>query len=318
MRVIGNPIRSPVPDSSPPRTSFVFTGIGQVTSAPFEVLSSPWKLLYTTSWSGPFSLAVQGAAAGRTISGDSVTAGIVYETFIYDWSGPTHFVSSGVPADGQWTVWAIENPSVPTVSPSAREAGILFTFTGTGEVASPPFPGEKAPWKLLYTTSWSGPFHLQGTGGERTIALVAQDSTAGVVRETFVYGLVGSLHLAAIDVPPNGAWSVSVLKVPEADTEVPPGSPPGAVLAYSGAGVAKGPPFTVAAESWRLHYEASWSGPFAVRIVGEDGTESVVQVEVTAGVPGETVVSTITGQAHFDVLSAPAGAVWTLWVIEEA
>ena len=254
--VVQNPIVSPLSDLSPPRTSFVYSGTGEVDSPPFEAVSSPWKMLYTTSWSGPFSLQAGGVQGFRSLAGRNVTSGVVYETFVYDWTGPMHFISAGVPPDGQWTVWVVENPSIRAVSPSASAAGILFTFTGTGEVNSPPFQADASPWKLLYTTSWSGPFSLRGVGSQGEGSLVDQEVSAGVLHETYIYGVTGSVYLSAAELPSDGAWSVSVVSLSESSAELPPGSPPGTVFAYTGIGQANSPPSRSA-----RHPGSSGTGP---------------------------------------------------------
>ncbi|MCL0101975.1 protein kinase [Dehalococcoidia bacterium] len=314
--VISNPTMPESVSAAPPKTTFVFTGNGQVTSGPFSILASPWKLLYTTSWSGAFSLGIHGDSGKRTVSGDRVTAGIMYETFIYNWSGPTHFVSSNVPPTGRWTVWVIENPMIPSVSPTVRDTGVEFTFTGTGEVASPPFPATTQPWKLLYTTSWAGPFHLQAVGGGQVVPIL-RDGTAGVIRETFVYGVTGSVHLAAIDAPPDGAWSVSVLQVSGDDTDLPEESAQGTVLIYTGVGQTNSPPFSMEKAPWRLRYQTSWSGDLVIRVAGKGDTEFLVETVVSSGIENEVLVSGIVGETHIEVLSAPLGSNWTIWIMQD-
>ena len=315
--VVQNPVVSPLLDSSPPRTSFVYSGTGEVNGPPFEVVSSPWKLLYTTSWSGPFSLQASGVQGFRSLAGRNVTSGVVYETFVYDWTGPMHFISANVPPDGHWTVWVVENPSIPAVSPSASAAGILFTFTGTGEVNSPPFQADGSPWKLLYTTSWSGPFSLRGVGSQGEGSLVNQDISAGVLHETYIYGVTGSVYLSAAEIPSDGAWSVSVVSLSESSAELPAGSPPGTVFAYTGIGQANSPPFQVSSSPWKLRYRTSWSGSFGLFVAGDQGLRSVVGQPVTGGVIQQAVVSDGAGVMYLVVSDAPSEGVWTVWVIED-
>ena len=111
------PTTAPVPTPTPvPLGRVAFAGAlqGEVSSPPFSLSSPPWKLVYTTSWSGYFSLQVRGESGGATsVVGRSVTSGVTYETYIYsmgELSGRLYFQGNSVPADGVWTVEVIENP----------------------------------------------------------------------------------------------------------------------------------------------------------------------------------------------------------------
>jgi hypothetical protein len=50
---------------------------------------------------------------------------------------------------GEWTVWVVEEPVAVSSLP--------FTYTGEGEVSTPPFFMEKSKqYKLTFTTTWDG------------------------------------------------------------------------------------------------------------------------------------------------------------------
>ena len=79
----------------------------------FEIRSSPWKLRYTVDWNGSFNVTVKGAV----VVNQDLSAGQVYENYVYDVPGPVHFSVVSAPANGHWTLSVVENPSTPTPSP---------------------------------------------------------------------------------------------------------------------------------------------------------------------------------------------------------
>jgi len=61
------------------------------------------------SWDGNTYLDVM--PGSRTVVSQSLSSALTYETFVYDTVGTLYFSARIAPADGQWTVWVIENPS---------------------------------------------------------------------------------------------------------------------------------------------------------------------------------------------------------------
>jgi hypothetical protein len=93
----------------PPTTVFNYSGSGQVNTPPFEVSASPWKLCFTANWDGHFAVEVIDGMSELVIN-QGVSAGVVYETYVYGHTGSPHFSVMSAPADGQWTLSVIENP----------------------------------------------------------------------------------------------------------------------------------------------------------------------------------------------------------------
>jgi len=92
-----------------PTTVFTYSGTGELTTPPFEVSSSPWKLCFMANWDGHFAVQVINGGIELVIN-RSVVAGEVYETYVYDHIGSLHFEVTSAPADGEWTLSVIENP----------------------------------------------------------------------------------------------------------------------------------------------------------------------------------------------------------------
>ena len=176
---------TPTPTNSPTLTPisdqilFQYTGKGEVNSPQFEIDFSPWVLQYQTSWDGSFGLYVQVGNSGRSVVSHAVTAGVTYETFVYDVIGTLYFTGTSIPLDGEWAIVAIESAIAPVELP--------FDYTGKGEVNSPQFEIDFSPWVLQYQTSWDGSFGLYVQVGNSGRSVVSHAVTAGVTYETFVY-----------------------------------------------------------------------------------------------------------------------------------
>jgi len=91
-------------------TVFKHSGKGQVNTPPFEVSSSPWKLEYTADWNGHLAVSLRNGGYHGLITNHSVSAGEVYETYVYGYTGSFYFTIESAPADGQWTLWVTELP----------------------------------------------------------------------------------------------------------------------------------------------------------------------------------------------------------------
>jgi hypothetical protein len=72
------------------------------------VSSSPWKLHFTTSWAGTFSVQVRDGSTEWVVN-QAVSAGGVYDIYVYDHTGFLHFSLENVPGNGQWTLSVIED-----------------------------------------------------------------------------------------------------------------------------------------------------------------------------------------------------------------
>jgi len=88
--------------------------------------------------------------------------------------------------------------------------GTVFTYSGTGEMNTPPFQVESSPWKLSYTASWDGHFAMNVKGK----LIVNHGVSAGQSHETYVYDTTGSMYFSIVSAPANGNWTLSVEEVP--------------------------------------------------------------------------------------------------------
>jgi len=100
---------------------FTYSGTGKVTTPPFDVESSPWKLSYTADWDGHFAVTV----SGNLVVNQSVSANHTYETYVYDTTGSLHFSIVSAPSDGTWTL-LVEEVQQPSVVPGdANGDGVI-------------------------------------------------------------------------------------------------------------------------------------------------------------------------------------------------
>lgn len=86
---------------------FTFSGVGERNTPPFSIDTSPWILEYSVNWSGVFTVSLGGDSTSNIIL-DSLKAGIVYETYIYDKKGSLYFRITSAPSDGEWTLTVIK------------------------------------------------------------------------------------------------------------------------------------------------------------------------------------------------------------------
>ena len=100
-----------------------------------------------------------------------------------------------------------ESQSAESVPSSAAE----YTFSGTGPSTTRSFTIASSPWKLRYKADWSGHFAVQ-VRGSRIELVVNRSVTADRVYETYVHGQVGSLHFSIQAAPPDGDWTLLVIK----------------------------------------------------------------------------------------------------------
>ena len=99
---------TPAPTTTTPNIVFSFTGVGERNTPPFAIDTSPWILQYSADWSGFFHVNLEGDSSGGMVS-RSVTAGEVYETYIYDQTGSNlYFRIGSAPSDGTWTLTVIK------------------------------------------------------------------------------------------------------------------------------------------------------------------------------------------------------------------
>ena len=312
------PTPRPTPTPAPigNETVFQHQAIGEGESPSFTVSSSPWKLQYLTSWTGEFDLRVGGGQGFRSLAGRSVTAGVLYETFVYDWTGSMQFIAENVPPGGEWSVVVIGNPVVSPVESNFNPPETIFVYTGTGEVNSPPFEVGSSPWKLLYTTSWSGPFTLQAGGGQGFQPVTGENVTAGVVYESFIYNWTGPMHFSAVDTPADQQWTVWVVENPAIPTVSSSAAAAGILFTHTGTGEINSPPFEVESSPWRLLYTTSWTGSFTLQATGGDGVQALVDQEVQAGVLNETLISDLTGFLYLSAAGAPSDGAWSVSIVK--
>ena len=101
-----SPSPSPTPTQTPipsPTTVFTYSDSGMLNTPPFDIATSPWKLQFSTSWSGHF--AVQLMDAGILVINQAVSAGVTYETYVYGHTGSNlYFSIISATSDGVWTL----------------------------------------------------------------------------------------------------------------------------------------------------------------------------------------------------------------------
>lgn len=106
-----SPSPSPTPTQIPtPSPTMVFThsGSGQVNTPPFVIGTSPWKLKFSTNWSGHFAVQLRDGGIDLVIN-QGVLAGETYETYVYEHTGSNlYFFIQDAPSDGLWTLSVIE------------------------------------------------------------------------------------------------------------------------------------------------------------------------------------------------------------------
>lgn len=286
------------------------TVIGGGSSGSFTVGSSPWKLQYRTSWSGPLVLNGWTESGMTRLAEHDVQAGLLYETYVYSTAGTMSLAAEGVPQNGEWRLWATSHPTAPPSQFGVR--GTVLSYTGTSEASTPMFEVTSSPWLLRYETTWSGPFTLMATGpdgstGDDAVMLFTGSVTAGVSYETYVYGLTGQVHLSSTRAPANGRWVVRVTD----DPDVPLPDPP-AILTYSGTGLVNSPPFLIDSPSWRLVYMATWKGHFTLVAMTSGGPQVLMDRDVEAGIIYEAFVTGLRGPMHLTVDAAPSDRAWSV------
>jgi hypothetical protein len=142
---------------------FRYKGIGPGSTPSFRVSSLPWKLLFLPEWDGyPRVLANYSSSANSPLKGSGISQRVLHAEVTRDRIYETHVTSSyfetsativldvqGVPPDGRWTVWVVDD-KIPIAS-------LPFTYTGEGNTATPPFWLQQSKeYKLEFRTSWDG------------------------------------------------------------------------------------------------------------------------------------------------------------------
>jgi hypothetical protein len=179
------------PSISTPSQGFLFTysGTGPINTPPFKVSSAPFKLRYSANWNGKFTIDIADASnhlRNRTIN-QEVTAGKIYKIYVYELTGSIYFTILAAPADGEWSLWVVDNTSVSTPS-----QGFLFNYSGTGLINTPPFKVNSAPFKVRYTTNWTGKFVIDFADANNHLRnrTINQEVSTGETYETYVYEAV--------------------------------------------------------------------------------------------------------------------------------
>jgi len=100
--------------------------------------------------------------------------------------------------------------SQPTTS---TQLPTVFTYSDRGLVNTPPFDIGTSPWKLRFSTNWSGHFAVQ-LRNDGINLIINQRMTADAIYETYVYGHTGrKLYFSIQNAPVDGVWMLSVIKV---------------------------------------------------------------------------------------------------------
>jgi hypothetical protein len=97
---------------SPPAL-LTYTGTGRVNSPPFTSDTPMFRLVYLATWSGPFRLVAQTSDGTRVLVDREVQAGVIYEVYVSDVTGPMYLTVVAAPPDRAWSlsVWRVEPPN---------------------------------------------------------------------------------------------------------------------------------------------------------------------------------------------------------------
>ncbi len=108
--------------------------------------------------------------------------------------------------------YTITEDLVKYINSSRTFSNIIFTYTGTGPVTTPPFKINSSPFKLLYTADWNGHFAVEIKGDSKTKLVVNQPVVHGQSYETYIYDFIGTLYLSVVQASSNGSWKLSCLQ----------------------------------------------------------------------------------------------------------
>lgn len=98
------PTPPPTPTIAPiPGTIFAFSGTRSMTTPPFKISSSPWRLRYMSNVAGGIGILVM--PDGKPVVSQSVEAGTVYETYVYNQTGSLYF---NVSSNDNWTLQVVQ------------------------------------------------------------------------------------------------------------------------------------------------------------------------------------------------------------------
>ncbi len=125
----------------------------------------------------------------------------------------------------------------------------------------------------------------------------------------FATSLVGLCLLASLALPSLLVGPCSRLALAETT-----------VFTYSGTGSGNTSPFTTTTSPWKVVLTANWTGAFTADICyqssGGTARYSALTGTVSAGETYYKPIYGLVGNYYFHVTSAPAGGVWTIWVVE--
>ncbi len=89
--------------------TFTHKGSGLINTPPFNIDTSPWVLQFSTNWSGHFAVQIWNDGPKKLVVNQSVKAGEVYETHVYQLIGINlYFTIKNAPAEGVWTLSVIK------------------------------------------------------------------------------------------------------------------------------------------------------------------------------------------------------------------
>ncbi len=314
-----SPTLTPTPAPTPSEDALLLqhVGTGPTTTPPFTLNSSPWKLQYRTSWSGPVALELVSETGVSRLAEHEAREGVLYETFVYEAVGASAIGVPIAPPGAEWTVWVTANPTSPPPGSLFGPPGTVFAYAGTSHAKTPTFSIASSPWKLRFQTTWDGAFALAAVapGGAET-PLFDGPVSAGVVYETFLYGVTGDMYLSSTVAPPAGRWVAWAVQDPPLPVVSPEGRERGLVFTHTGTGRVNSPPFQADFSPWRLVYTTSWSGPLTLSANGVDGVQTLVEQEVAAGIIYETYIYGLLEAAYLSVGEAPSAGAWSVSITQ--
>jgi len=86
-------------------------------------------------------------------------------------------------------------------------SGVIYNYSGTGPMLTPPFEIHRSRWLLRFTTDWTGTFIVTIQGK----LVICQGVTAGRKYETDVFGVTGYSYFDVISAAHSGHWTLSIL-----------------------------------------------------------------------------------------------------------
>ena len=102
----------------------------------------------------------------------------------------------------------------PTITTDTVDGVTVFTYSGKGEMNTPPFSISSSPWVFQYTADWSGSFIVYlYQGSNRVGDIYVGGVTAGETYYTYIYDKIGiDLNFKIASAPSSGSWTIRVIQ----------------------------------------------------------------------------------------------------------